>query len=266
MNIPTPTMAGLETDTEGMMSSSDEIVLSVVIPAYEEQDRIGATLARTLEYLRGRGEVFEIIVVDDGSTDGTAARVKELIRHAPELALEELRRNRGKGAAVRVGVLRTRGARVLFMDSDLATPIEEIDKLEAFLAEGYDVAIGSRGLRESNVRVRQPLPRELMGRTFNIIVRTLLLGGFCDTQCGFKLFSRDAARELFSAQTLDGFAFDVEILLMAKERGYRIREVPVVWYHAANSKVSPVTDASRMLVDLVWMRIQRLFSRIRGRL
>ena len=245
------------------MSKPGEVALSVVIPAYKEEDRIVATLERTLEYLRGRGEPFEIIVVDDGSPDRTSERVSEVVREAPELELEVLPQNRGKGAAVRTGVLRSRGERVLFMDADLATPIEELDKLEPFLAQGYDVVIGSRGLRESDIRQRQPFPRELMGRTFNVIVRTLLLGGFRDTQCGFKLFTRDAARELFSAQTLDGFAFDVEILLMAKDRGYRIREVPVVWYHAPNSKVSPITDASRMFADLVRMRAKRIAGRMR---
>lgn len=237
------------------MPSTEEVALSVVIPAYKEEDRIVATLERTLEYLRGRGDRFEIIVVDDGSPDRTSERVADVVNEAPELALEVLPENRGKGAAVRTGVLRSRGASVLFMDADLATPIEELEKLEPFLAQGYDVAIGSRGLRESDIRQRQPFPRELMGRTFNVIVRTLLLGGFRDTQCGFKLFTRDAARELFSAQTLDGFAFDVEILWLARGT-WTIAEVPVVWHHVEESKVSPGTDAARMFVDLVRLRLR----------
>lgn len=235
-----------------------EIELSIVIPAYDEQDRIEATLERTLAYVSERYPRSEVLVVDDGSRDETAARVEKLAERNDRLRCLRQPRNRGKGAAVRAGVLASRGEKVLFMDADLATPIEELEKLEPFLAEGYDVVIGSRGLAESDIRERQPFPRELMGRTFNVIVRTLLLGGFRDTQCGFKLFSRDAAHDLFGAQTLDGFSFDVEILLLAKERGYRIREVPVVWYHAPNSKVSPVTDASRMFVDLVRLRAKRV--------
>ena len=150
---------------------------------------------------------------------------------------------------------------MLFMDADLATPIEEVETLLRHARQGTDVVIGSRGLAESDIRQRQPLPREMMGRVFNLIVRSLLLGGFRDTQCGFKLFSRRAADELFRRQTLDGFAFDVEILLLAKELGYSVREVPVVWYHAPNSKVSPVTDASRMFGDLVRLRAKQILRR-----
>ncbi len=242
----------------------ERIALSVVIPAYNEQERIEATIRRTLEYLAGRGFGFEVIVADDGSRDETALRVEALARGDRRLSVIRLPQNRGKGAAVRTGVLASRGVRVLFMDADLATPIEELEKLDPYLEQGYDVAIGSRGLTESDIRQRQPFPRELMGRTFNLIVRSLLLGGFRDTQCGFKLFTRAAAQELFGAQTLDGFAFDVEVLLLAKDRGYRIREVPVVWYHAPNSKVSPITDASRMFADLVRLRARRLAGRLRG--
>lgn len=240
----------------------DRVSLSVVIPAYNEQDRIVATLRRTLEYLEQRHPDSEVLVVDDGSSDETGDRVQDVAAEEPRLSLVRLADNRGKGAAVRTGVLDARGERILFMDADLATPIEELEKLEPFLDQGYDVAIGSRGLAASDIRKRQPFPRELMGRTFNVIVRSLLLGGFRDTQCGFKLFTRDAARDLFGAQTLDGFAFDVEVLLLAKDRGYRIREVPVVWYHAPNSKVSPITDASRMFADLLRLRAKRLARKL----
>lgn len=242
----------------------DGVSLSVVVPAYNEQERIVSTLRRTLEYLAEQHPDSEVVVVDDGSRDETAARVEELAADEPRLSLIVLPENRGKGAAVRTGVLAARGERILFMDADLSTPIEELEKLEPFLDEGYDVVIGSRGLAESDIRERQPFPREFMGRTFNLIVRSLLLGGFRDTQCGFKLFARDAARALFEAQTLDGFAFDVEVLLMARDRGYRIREVPVVWYHSPNSKVSPVTDASRMFVDLLRLRARRLAGGLRS--
>jgi dolichyl-phosphate beta-glucosyltransferase len=243
------------------MAAPSELELSVVIPAYNEQARITLTLTRTLDYLAARHPSSEVLVVDDGSRDDTAAMVEEIAEREPRVALHRLPRNMGKGAAVRIGMLEARGKHVLFMDADLATPIEEVDKLLRYARQGADVVIGSRGLAESDIRARQPFPRELMGRTFNMIVRSLLLGGFKDTQCGFKLFTKNAARELFSRQTLDGFAFDVEVLLLAKELGYTIREVPVVWYHAPNSKVSPVTDSSRMFRDLVKLRARRLMGR-----
>ena len=245
-----------------MAPGSEKIELSVVVPAFDEQDRIEATLERTLGYLAEHRPSSEVIVVDDGSSDYTAARVEAVAARQPRLSLIRLPQNRGKGAAVRTGMLAARGEKLLFMDADLATPIEEIEKLEPPLVAGADVVIGSRGLRESDIRKRQPLPRELMGRTFNVIVRSLLLGGFKDTQCGFKLFTRAAAQDLFGNQILDGFAFDVEVLLLAKERGYDVREVPVVWYHAPNSKVSPVTDASRMFVDLLKLRVRRLVGKL----
>ncbi len=240
----------------------DPVELSVVVPAYNEESRITVTLIRTLDYLRTHQPSFEVIVVDDGSRDETVSVVEDLARTEPLLRAMRLPENRGKGAAVRTGVLASKGRYVLFMDADLATPIEEVDKLLRHARGGADVVIGSRGLAASDIRQRQPLPRELMGRTFNVIVRTLLLGGFRDTQCGFKLFTRAAADDLFSRQTLDGFAFDVEVLLLAKERGYDVREVPVVWYHAPNSKVSPVTDAARMFGDLLRLRARRIAERV----
>ena len=166
--------------------------------------------------------------------------------------------NAGKGAAVRAGVLASDADRILFADADLATPIEELTKLWARLDAGADIAIGSRALAGSDIRVRQHPLRELMGRTFNAIVRTSLLGGIRDTQCGFKLFSHDAARDLFQQATIDGFAFDVELLWLARDR-YRIDEVPVVWRHVDQSKVSPGVDAIRMFLDV--LKIRRLHRR-----
>jgi dolichyl-phosphate beta-glucosyltransferase len=242
-------------------ASGDQPRLSIVIPAYNEQARIVVTLRKTLEYLASQHPQSEVIVVDDGSRDETARMVEEVAASEPRLTLLRQPQNRGKGAAVRRGMLAARGQNVLFMDADLSTPIEEVEKLLVYLREGADVVIGSRGLAESDIRVHQPFPREWMGRTFNLLVRSLLMGGFKDTQCGFKLFTREAAQALFSKQELDGFAFDVEILLLGKELGYRIREVPVIWYHAPNSKVSPITDSSRMFRDLVRLRAKKLLKR-----
>jgi dolichyl-phosphate beta-glucosyltransferase len=224
--------------------------LSVVIPAYNEEHRLGPTVTRIREHLAARGGDCEVIVVDDGSTDRTAA-----IARASGARLIEQDRNRGKGAAVRAGVLAARRDRVLFSDADLATPIEELAKLEAALDGGADVAIASRAMPDSDIRTRQHPIRELMGRTFNVMVRTLLLGGIRDTQCGFKLFRRDVGHDLFGRATVDGFAFDVEVLWLARGH-YRVVEVPVVWHHVEESKVSPGTDAIRMFADVVRLRLR----------
>jgi dolichyl-phosphate beta-glucosyltransferase len=237
--------------------------LSVVIPAYNEATRIGPTLEAVERWLEAGKEDYEVIVVDDGSADETARIVEEAGRANPRIGLLRLEKNRGKGAAVRAGVLATRGEEVLFSDADLATPIEELAKLRPQLADGYAVAIGSRGLPGADIQVRQHPMRELMGRTFNVIVRTLLVGGIKDTQCGFKLFRGDVARELFAEARVDGFAFDVEILLLAL-RHHKVAEVPVVWRHVEQSKVSPGIDAARMLIDVVKLRLSQPFSKRRN--
>lgn len=257
---------------------SGEPEISIVVPAFNEAARIHLTLRRTLDHLERHHPRFEIIVVDDGSTDATAQIVGDLARGRSDLRVVTLPQNRGKGAAVRRGMLEARGRARLFMDADLSTPIEELDKLLLYLRApggvrapdgaarssadaGADVVIGSRGLRESDVRARQSRPRETMGKTFNLIVRALVIGGIRDTQCGFKLFTAAAAEDLFARQNLDGFAFDVEVLMLAKERGYSVREVPIVWYHAPHSKVSPVTDSPRMLRDVLKLRLGRALRR-----
>jgi dolichyl-phosphate beta-glucosyltransferase len=205
--------------------------LSVVIPAYNEAERLPRSLDRILEFLRGRGGSYEVIVVDDGSTDGTAGRVAEsatVIRHE---------QNRGKGHAVRTGMLRARGQRRLMTDADLSTPIEELPRLMARMDEGFGIVIASRALEASRIEVRQPWYREGMGRLFNVFVRVLALPGLKDTQCGFKLFTAEAAADAFGPARLDGFSFDVESLFIARQRGHRIAEVPVVWRNDAATRV-----------------------------
>jgi dolichyl-phosphate beta-glucosyltransferase len=233
------------------------VSLSVVVPAYNEEARLGGTLAAIGAFLDGRGEDYELLVVDDGSSDATADVALAAAEGNARVRLIRLPRNRGKGAAVRAGVLESTGDEVLFSDADLATPIEELDRLRPHLAAGCAVAIASRAAAGADVRTRQHPVRELMGRTFNRILRVLVLRGYGDTQCGFKLFQGPAARELFAAATVDGFAFDVEILLLARRRGLRVAEVPVVWRHVEQSKVSPGRDAARMLYDDVRLSLKR---------
>jgi len=229
--------------------------LSVVIPAYNEQDRIERTLTRVVEYLDGRGEPYEILVVSDGSTDATEGIVQRFAQTHPQVKLFAYQPNRGKGYAVRYGILRAQGERILFSDADLATPIEELEKLEPYLERGYPVAIGSRPLRESQLVVRQPFYREMAGRAFNKVVQVLAVRGIHDTQCGFKLFTRDAAHAIFSRCRLNGFSFDFEALFYAQRLGYEIAEVPIRWMHQEGSKVRLLRDGLRMLRDLVWLRL-----------
>ena len=229
--------------------------LSVVIPAYNEETRIERTLQRVVEYLNGRGETYEILVVSDGSTDATESIVQRFAQAHPQVQLLAYQPNRGKGYAVRYGILRARGERVLFSDADLATPIEELEKLEPYLDKGYPIAIGSRPLRESQLVVRQPFYREMAGRAFNKVVQLLAVRGIHDTQCGFKLFTRAAAQDIFSRCRLNGFSFDFEALFYAQRLGYPIAEVPIRWMHQEGSKVRLLRDGLRMLRDLVWLRL-----------
>lgn len=228
--------------------------LTVVIPAFNEAARLPQTLVRVGEYLahHPRWLPAEVLVVDDGSRDGTdtaAARVKPPER----VTLRVLRHacNRGKGAAVRSGMLASRGRRVLISDADLATPMEELESLDRAEAE---VAVGSRAVRRELIVRRQPLPRDLMGRGFNVMLRLLGLTVLKDTQCGFKLFDGELARRLAAELRLDGFAFDVELLSRAERCGARVSEVPVRWFHMEESRVQPVRHSLQMARDVLRLR------------
>jgi dolichyl-phosphate beta-glucosyltransferase len=225
--------------------------LSVVIPAYNEAARLPRTLERLNDYLGGRGTSYEIVVVDDGSSDGTAQAARAA--GGPFLTLLGHERNRGKGHAVRRGMLAAGGERRLMTDADLSTPIEDLPRLEAALDRGDDIAIGSRAVPGANVLVHQPFYREAMGRIFNHLVRLIALPGLYDTQCGFKLFSAAAAEAAFGQALLDGFSFDVEALFVARRRGLRIAEVPVTWRNDAASRVGFVHGGLAFL-DLVQIR------------
>lgn len=242
--------------------------LSVVIPAYNEAERLIPTLIVTADYLDARRSPYEILIVDDGSRDSTAeiARQWSAQRKSDFGSFQVLSygANRGKGYAVRYGILRAQGNHILFMDADLATPIEEITKLESamgmFAVEGEKhVAIGSRDVKSSQLLIRQPLYREASGRLFNKIVQLLATPGIHDTQCGFKLLTQGAARDIFSRCTLDGFSFDVEALYIARRLGYGIAEVPVRWAHqegaaAFATKGAYLRQGLRMVRDLIQIR------------
>jgi dolichyl-phosphate beta-glucosyltransferase len=233
---------------------AETIELSVVIPAYNEESRIAPTVRDIIDYCRSRSGGFEVILVDDGSQDGTTTVGRQLCAVYPELRLIRLAANHGKGYAVRTGVVNAVGRLILFTDADGATPIGEIERLESALAAGADVVVGSRALRADGVEVRAKLYRHLIGRTFHFLVERLTDGGVKDTQCGFKLFQARAAQDLFSRMRMNGFSFDVEVLVMARRRGYRITEVPVNWSHRPGSKVRLTLDSFRMAADLVRIR------------
>lgn len=230
--------------------------LSIVIPAYNEAQRIGPTLDRVLGWIEASGHDAELLVVDDGSKDTTTEVVRQHPGFGGRLRLVENGRNRGKGYSVGHGVREARGAQVLFSDADLSTPIEEYDRLAAELARGFDIAIGSRALSGANIRKHQPRHRELMGRTFNRIVQTLVFPGIKDTQCGFKLFTADAARRCFEHRTIDGFAFDVEVLFIARRLGFTVSEVPITWENDEASRVSPIRHSIEMFRDILKIRRQ----------
>jgi dolichyl-phosphate beta-glucosyltransferase len=242
---------------ESMHNQLKEFI-SVVIPAYNESSRIFPTLCRIDEYLKNRFKGFEIIVVNDGSQDNTAEIVLKTRDKIKSIKLIGYEVNKGKGYAVRQGVNNSKGNIILISDADLSTPIEEVEKLLVHYDNSYDIIIGSRALKGSEIVIRQPWWRESMGKTFNRFVRFLILKNFMDTQCGFKLFKGDIGRETFARATVDRFAYDVEILYLAGKAGYRIKEVPIRWVNSPESKVNPIKDSLQMLKDLLKIRFGKL--------
>jgi dolichyl-phosphate beta-glucosyltransferase len=232
-------------------------LLSVVIPAYNEEQRLPRTIEDIERYLDGHRASYELILVDDGSTDGTRQVMDAAAERNQKVRVEALPANRGKGRALASGVAVARGDEVLVTDADLSTPIEELEKLEAALKSGAGVAIGSRSIKGSRVEIAQPVYRVLMGKVFNLIVQVVLLPGIWDTQCGFKLFRADVAQPVFAALTTDGFGYDPEALFLAKRSGVRIAEVPVVWRNSAPTKVMPFRSSLDMFKHVVRVRFRR---------
>ena len=230
--------------------------LSVVVPCYNEELRLPRTIEQIERYLGSRGDRYELILVDDGSADGTRRAMEEAAARNKSIRIVALPVNRGKGRALAEGVRVSRGDYVLVTDADLSTPIEELPKLEAALAAGAGVAIGSRAIKGSRVELSQPIYRVLMGKAFNIIVQLVLLPGIWDTQCGFKLFRGDIARDVFEGLTTDGFGYDPEVLYLAKKKGVRIAEVPVVWRNSAPTKVNAIRSSLDMFRHVLRIRFR----------
>jgi dolichyl-phosphate beta-glucosyltransferase len=263
MSMESPIPAEVPAELQGILADIDNeelIDVSVVIPAYNEEQRLPSTLLSVLEYLRENYQSFEIIVVDDGSSDQTPKIVRQFVTLAPQIKLFVLPYNRGKGYAVKFGVLNAIGRRILFNDADGASPIEELSRLEKALDDGAEVAIGSRARYSADTAVETLWYRKLMGRVYNGIVNLVILPGIADTQCGFKLFRREAAMPIFKMQRAEGFSFDVELLFLSRKVGCKIAEVPINWTNVPGSKVSLGKDSLLMFRDIMIFRMRDLLG------
>ena len=235
--------------------------LSIVVPAYNEAARIGATLERILKCIEERGWDAEVLVVDDGSEDDTASIVEAWMDRHPRLHLIKNPGNRGKGHSIRNGILQAAGDIVMFTDADLSAPMIEAERLIASIQAGADVAIGSRWLDRTRQIVQQPIYRRIFGRCFNQLTRTVMGLPFKDTQCGFKAFKREAAQTIFRLQTIERWGFDPELLFIACQLGYRVDEVPVTWGHDDRSRISYLKDGAKMLQEMAIIRFNAAAGR-----
>jgi glycosyltransferase involved in cell wall biosynthesis len=235
--------------------------LSIIIPAYNESARIEKTLDRVMSCVAEQGWDAEVLVVDDGSTDGTTQIVHRWMEAHPRLHLIKNNGNRGKGFSVRNGLLQAAGEVVMFTDADLSAPMEEAELLMAAIADGADVAIGSRWMDKTRQTIHQPLYRRFFGRCFNWVTRMVMGLPFKDTQCGFKAFKRPAAQIIFRLQRIERWGFDPEILFIARKLGYEIREVPVTWGHDERSRMSYLKDGMKMLEEMAIIRANSLAGR-----
>jgi len=237
---------------------------SIVIPAYNEAARLGASLDRVLAYIRAQNWDAEVLVVNDGSRDNTAEIIRTFSAINPSVRLIENPGNRGKGYSVRNGMLNARGEILIFSDADLSSPIEEAPKLLAALNAGAEIAIGSRWLRAETQTQRQPLHRQLFGRIFNLLLRLTLGLKFKDTQCGFKAFKAQAARTVFPLQKIERWGFDPEILFLARKFGLKVEEVPVAWGHSGGTRINPLVDGAKMFQEMLRIRWYSLTGKYDG--
>ncbi len=241
----------------------DPFAYSIIIPAYNESERIADTLERILKYSAEQKWRAEIIVVDDGSRDSTVEIVRKYGEKNPAIRLLQNPGNRGKGYSVRNGMLNAHGQILLFSDADLSSPIEEAHKLFDAISAGADVAIGSRWLNTELQTRRQPMHRQLFGRIFNLLLRVVLRLRFKDTQCGFKAFTRPAADVLFPLQKIERWGFDPELLYLARHFGFKITEVPVAWAHREGTRISPLRDGMHMFIETLRIRWYALTGKYR---
>ena len=232
--------------------SKELVFLSIIIPAYNEETRLPQTLEEIDRFLQQQSYTYEVIIVENGSTDRTTEVAESFARQHPYVRV--LHSRKGKGAAVKTGILNARGEYLFICDADLSMPIEEVSKFLPPVLNSYDIAIASREVPGAR-RYDEPFYRHLEGRVFNWIVRVLAVPGIQDTQCGFKCFKREVALDIFPYQTMDGWSFDVEVLYIARKRGYRLVEVPINWYYKANSRINPIQDAIDMLVEVFKIRL-----------
>ena len=240
-----------------------ELSVSIVLPAYNEAARIASTLEKVMGYAQRHGWNAEVVVVNDGSTDNTAEIVRGYAGRHSSLRMVENPGNRGKGYSVRNGMLHATGDILLFSDADLSSPIEEADKLFAAIQAGADVAIGSRWIDTGLQVRRQPMHRQVFGRMFNLALRAVLGLNFKDTQCGFKAFSRRAADVVFPQQQIERWGFDPELLYIAKRAGLRTVEVPVAWSHREGTRINPLRDGMRMVLELFKIRWNAISGKYR---
>lgn len=227
---------------------------SIIIPAYNESERIAATMDRLLAYAKQKKWSTEIVVVDDGSRDNTAEIVHAYMAQSPSIRLLQNPGNRGKGYSVRNGMLHAHGEVLLFSDADLSSPIEEAEQLFAAIRQGSDVAFGSRWMRSELQIRKQPLYRQLNGRIFNLLLRLVLGLHYKDTQCGFKAFTRRSAETIFPLQKIERWGFDPELLYLAKKFSFKISEIPVAWAHRDGTRLHPFRDGIRMAGDVLKIR------------
>ena len=236
--------------------------ISIVIPVYNEEKNVEEAMRRIQAFMSLKDQPWECLIVNDGSRDRTERIVREALASQayPHFYLLSDATNRGKGFAVRQGVLASQGRFVLVSDVDLSSPIKELNKLLKAMEEGFDIAIGSRAVHSPGCDVQQSFKRWLAGRIFNLFVRILALKGISDTQCGFKCFKKEAAHRLFTQQKLDGFSFDVEVLCLARKNGMKIKEVPVMWRQGQQTRVQLFQDSYKMVRDLFYLRTSSTFK------
>jgi len=235
-----------------MHDEQTEPLLTIIIPAYNEERRLPPSLDKIVAFIQQQPEPMDVIIVENGSQDRTTEIAEAYAARYPFIRV--MHSPKGKGAAVKAGMLAGRGRYLFICDSDLSMPIEEVRKFLPPVLSDYDVAIASREGPGAH-RYGEPWYRHLMGRVFNFIVRVLAIPGFQDTQCGFKSFRREVARDIFAAQTMTGFAFDVEALFIALRRGYKVVAVPINWYFDPDSRVRPIHDTYRMVRDVLRIRL-----------